>query len=441
MRDGVLGQLPRGIKGRLGWGAGIALAVLAGCSAEETDRAGGPADAGADGDATNVDGAVDAGLKSQRPPPDWASADFIDVHTHCELMSDCAGARCCDTSGLASLEGLYSARAVLLSNEYWLINEDIYPAEAVNYFTGLNETARDTAAKEPEAVGFFAGLRCLYQRKVDESWAEACKAEARDWARQGAIGFKDHIGKQYETGEAEGGMFIGGWNRFNGFCVVPQGSLTPNSSCMQQSTVHYLALEPAWREVVRYIVAELRLPIVSHAASYQGATTTCYDPELGAIDNCALVTRRHQQSLATWLSNEVDSAARRRFIVAHMGFLTGEPAGLVALLDTGVSVDTSRLDAFAAAGCQARSLFAAYPQQILFGTDRRVSQTCLPASYSAWMHILRGPADQAQSFDTCQGTIDARGLELGTPQVAGCPDVPSDALTRVLKQNFLELYE
>lgn len=183
------------------------------------------------------------------------------------------------------------------------------------------------------------------------------------------------------------------------------------------------------------------MPIVSHAASWQGADTTCYDPEIGRVDNCAAVTRRHQQSLASWLATVVDEAARRRMIVAHMGFLTDDAAGLAQLLDSGVSVDSSRLEAFAAAGCEARSLFAAYPAQVLFGTDRRVSQSCLPDSYSAGMHIFSGSANQELSFDTCQGSIAARGLELGAPVVAGCPDVPAGRLERVLERNFLELYQ
>lgn len=446
-----------------GWASGALLAlgmwvaaILAASCSSEAGPGAVARDAGAD--TGSVDGAVDAGgdageLPRGAPPASWAAADFIDVHTHCEVLTDCAGGRCCDTSGWQLMQARFTGYPVLLSNEYWLINQDLFPKEALDYFTGLNDTVKNTAALgsgsggsgsgggSAPSVGWFAGLRCLYQRKLDAGWAEACKAEALGWARQGALGFKDHIGKQWEGGEVEAGYFIGGWNRFNGFCSVAAGSTTPNSSCVQQPSVRYLALEPAWREVVRYIVADLKLPIVSHASSWQGATTTCYDPQLGRVDGCAAVTRRHQQALASWLATQVDEAARRRLVVAHLGFLTDDPAGLAQLLDTGVSVDSSRLEAFAAAGCDGRSLFAAYPTQVLFGTDRRVSQACLPESYSAWMHIFSGPANQQQTFDTCQGSITARGMQLGTPVVAGCPDVSEGSLERVLKGNFLALYE
>ncbi|MEZ4222116.1 MAG: hypothetical protein R3B13_14370 [Polyangiaceae bacterium] len=398
-------------------------------------HSGSPSSAGTD--AGGTDG---SGEPWVRPPAEWAQAAFIDAHMHCGLSeAACSGQRCCDFSGFAGLAPAREGRAVLLSNEYWRVNDSLFEPQFQDYFEGLNDAYLATAATEPNAIA-FVGLRCLYQEKLDDAWAAKCKAEAKNWVTQGALGFKDHIGKQFESGDVEAGYFLGGWNRFNGFCQVMPGSSTPNSDCMQQPTVRYLALEPAWREVLRYILEELRVPIVSHAASYDGAATTCYDPTTSQVAPCAQVTREHQLLLAEWLGSHVPPEARRRFIVAHMGFMTKDAAGLTRMLDTGVSTDTARFEAFAVAGCAGRALVAAYPKQLVFGTDRRVDQNCLPSSYDAFLHALQGPVGVSKSFTSCWGTSDTTGMQLADPKVPGCADVPPGVLDAVLKRNFLSLY-
>ncbi len=398
-------------------------------------------DAPVDGTTSDAAPPGDGGGATPKPPADWANADFIDVHTHCGPSSNnCDGERCCDFSGWSTLQSTHQGRAVMLSNEYWRINEDIAPPEFKDHFVDLNDAYLRTAERESTAIA-FAGLRCLYTEQVDDEWANKCKAEARSWVERGALGFKDHVGKQFESGDLESGYFIGGWNRFNGFCDVPATSTTPNSDCMQQPSVHYLTLEPAWREVVRYIIEELKVPIVSHASSYQKATTRCFDPEAGAVVSCAPLLIEQQIRLAEWLRDNTPPSATRRFVVAHTGFLTDDAAGLTRLLDTGVSTDTARFEAFADAGCAARALFAAYPKQIIFGTDRRVDQTCLPTSYDAFLHVFTGAAGGSMSFDTCWGQTAVQGMQLRDPVVAGCPDVPAGIVDRILRDNFLGLYE
>ena len=407
-------------------------AALSACSSTSEDGAGkgGTPDASIDG----------ASVPSVAPPASWADADFIDVHTHCEAIVDCDGELCCDFSGWQALQSSHRGRAVMLANEYWAINAELVPPEIGEYFDGLNDKYLNTALRHDEAITFI-GLRCLYQEKLDDTWADKCKAEAREWISKGALGFKDHIGKQFQGDGQEGAYFLGGWNRFNGFCDVPPSSQTPNSDCMLQPTVRYLALEPAWREVLRYIVEELKVPVVSHASSWQGGKTQCYDPEIGDIGLCPAITIRQQEQLGEWFAANVDASARRRLIFAHLGFLTEDLEGLRRLLDTGVSLDTARFDNLTSVGCGIRDLVAAYPNQLVLGSDRRVDQACLPGTYDAWLHILGGPADATQSFTACRGPVDALGAELGSPTVAGCADVPTGALDRVLKTNFLTLYE
>ena len=414
----------------------VAVSVL-GCSAMEDSPSGGVAGAAGGSGAAGAGGGGATG--APRPPAEWSSADFIDVHTHCGQRIDCDGQRCCDFSGWTALNAKYRARAIMLANEYWLINADIAPP-IKDAFEGLNDHYLLTAKRQPNAQA-FVGLRCLYRDQVDDGWADKCKREAADWVKAGALGFKDHNGKQWDADGPEAGQFVAGWNRLNGFCSVQPGSQTPNSDCMAQSTVRYLALDPSWREVVRYIVDELKVPIVSHLATFQGADTKCYDPGAKTMADCGPLTVKFQQKLAEWVGQNTSEAGRRRLIIAHTGFVTADEAALRALLDTGVSVDTARLDNFARAGCAARALVAAYPKQVMFGTDRRMDQACLPRSYDAWLHIFDGPADEERMFNTCQGMKAAKGWALSQPTVAGCPDVPDGALDAVLRTNFLSLYE
>ena len=374
-----------------------------------------------------------------RRPFEVDDVDFIDVHMHCDEV---AQDQCVISESWRQVESQLNGAGVLLSLEHWTVTVPEGTIPQLPYLPSLlNEAYTSTVTKEPRLAA-FASLDCWHKTPFGDNWAAICKADAKRLVDLGATGFKDHVGKQWDS-NGDLGSFVGGWNRANGFCTVPEGSATPNVDCAKQSTVRYPIRESAWREVIRYITEDLKVPVVTHAATYAETTAEsdkrCYDPRAKRAEGCGKVSRDNQLEFARWASQNLSKPAFKRIIFAHLGFSEGDE--LLNLLKTGATLDTAVTRTVARAGCNARAAIGAYPDQFVMGTDRRVSQKCLLGSYQAWMHAFSGPVGQEKTFDTCFGKLDVLGMELGTPKVQGCQyDVPEGTLEKILKRNFLALY-
>jgi hypothetical protein len=392
-----------------------------------------------------------------RLPASLLKAKWIDVHTHCdakELVS-CDTGQCCNIARWAPVANA-GGGAVVLSTEHFHVIKALGDAlpEAIQKLDteNINEITSNSA-KKAKALGFFISLDCWHNAKLTgdgKQWAASCKADVDRWVAQGAIGFKDHIGKQFNN-EGEGADFtrwLGSWNRFNGFCNVPQGTPNPNQACMGQQGARYPALEPAWREVIRYIIEVKKLPILTHATSYYTASERCWDPLVSQNDkvrSCVDAGQAHLLSLAAWLKANVSAKARSRVIIGHLGFLQQNAIALESVLKAGLSSEIAVGVGFLAGKtCELRQLLSQYPKQIMFGTDINIDRECSIHNYSAWLHLLSGKWGNIKPFNICFAPQPAQipGAELGTPQVTGCPyNVPPDLLPDLMKNNFLRLYQ
>ncbi len=394
-------------------------------------------------------GSPDAG-SPEAGTADGALPSWIDVHTHCGVTSACAEVEgCCSLDSWQAVRERFGGEgAVLLSTEHYAVMQRVgdLTGDEATLVENLNEIHADGVARDPSLM-LFPSLECWYDTPFDDpGWVDACRADVDRWIAAGARGFKDHIGKQFDGSGRDVARWLGGWNRLNGFCDVSADSVEPNRDCMAQPTVRYPALEGRWREVLRYILEDVRVPVLSHTISW-GGDDPCFDPMTGTLAACPGVTRRHLLELARWAEANLSLSARRRLIVGHLGFLLSSAEDLdrfVALLDTGVSTETAaNLGTLAAAGCGARRLFARYGDQLMFGTDRQSGEgPCGLRTYEAWFHSLTARIGEERSFDTCTGLVRATGMELGSATAVGCEfDVPPDTLRGFLRDNFLSLYE
>lgn len=417
--------------------------------------------------------AADLGSQ-QLPSPNFTAFPsgtvFVDIHMHCGGVSE---DKCGISDAWREIEKA-GGRSVALSVEHWAVTfgpEELEQIGGVDvlgaYPTEINELYERSFSNE-EHIRFFSSLDCWHDTPLEEGWEDACKEDARDWLKRGAIGFKDHAGKQWDS-NGEAGMFVSGWNKLAGNCESDK-----LSECAREPTMRYPLLEPSWREVVRYITEELEAPIITHATTWYAGDTECYDPISGETDYCAPVSRRHLLAFASWAKENLSEAARRRIIVAHAGFMIpGEKhlpresdseatrqqreetrdlmlSQVETLLESGLSIDTAVFMDFAAftyqddgqGACDMRGIFGKYGDQIFFGTDRKLdNQSCLVGSYNAWNHLLTGSTTAiGPTFDTCLGPVQMRGFALEETSIEGCPDVPQGTLQKILIDNFESLY-
>lgn len=398
-----------------------------------------------------------------RAPAFATDLEFLDVHMHCGDARSKQDA-CLLSQEWASIEGDRGA-GVIASLEHWTLNmtpevlakfEQLEPKHAP--FDKNNELYLRTAQAWGH-VEFFASLECWHDTALGPGWADACKEDARAWVREGAIGFKDHIGRNADLEEdpvvSNAGVFSGGWSRKAGLCPAQMS----NKECMKQPEIAYPALREEWRSVLQYLVEDLQAPVLTHATTFSKSPGECWDPLLQALSPCPEMSRRHALDLARWAQTHIDPRARRRIIMAHTGFMVPgaqieEPEAeemlgqLRALLETGVSVDTAAIKDWAALverdPCALRTLVAQFPDQFVFGTDLNVDRrACIQDTYRFWEDLLTGALDQTgPQRTTCVGEARTRGLALGQETVPGCDArVPSGTLARVLRGNFEAMYE
>lgn len=422
-----------------------------------------------------------------RRPSFPADTTFVDAHMHCGAIDEsmAESPRCAASTSWNSATP-QGAAGIINSIEHWTVSLDPellaslkQSGDALGRVDELNEIYGASAATD-SSLAWFASLECWHDTPFGPGWAQACKDDAKRWVEAGASGFKDHTGKLWQGGDdpslADSGVFAGAWSRRAGRCANTTGQ-TANRECAKSEEVLYPLLTDEWRDVVRYIVAELKAPILSHATTWYGAEVECWDPLSGTLRYCPPMSRDHVLDFAGWAQTELDESARRRIIVGHSGFMipgekflprgsdTAEIAAererqalelleqLESLLATGLSVDSAATKDFVAftyrqegtlGACTLRELFARYPDQFIFGTDRLVDNgACLLETYTLWRDLLEGDIDSlGPERATCLGPISTYGLnidEATIPQCAGT--LPSDFGERFLRGNFLALYD
>ncbi len=434
-----------------------------------------------------IDAELDA-TKEETPTvtsPDFTGVNFADVHLHCGALNDKGACEVTDAwTSIAENGGM----GAILSVEHWtlsftdeLINQLEEAGGSIGEGDQLNELYAKTSVDNDNMV-FFASVECWHDTPYGPDWLAACKKDARQWVKAGAKGFKDHAGKHWQSDSdgpeiADAGIFAGAWSRFSGDCKDVEGSTTPNRDCIQSKDIRYPLLTPEWRALVKYMVEDLKAPIVSHATTWYGAEMDCYDPKVEALRNCGELSREHLLDFVAWAEENISESARKRIIVGHTGFmLPGEKllprdtdsaevaeareaaaqkllAQLNTVLDTGVSVETATLRDFAAmtyrqepgamGACILRDLFSKYKDQLLLGTDGQLHRDCIVSNYQLWNDVLTGDVDTlAPSRAACSGSAQTYGLALETRVIPQCEgEVPAETKDLFLIGNFRNLYE
>jgi hypothetical protein len=261
---------------------------------------------------------------------------------------------------------------------------------------------------------------------------------ALDSTQPPPIGFKDHVGKQHSD-SLDGERWLGAWNRAQEHCALA----TSNADCMTKADVVYPLMQPAWREVLKFIVHDRGKPVITHALDYSSAAETCYDPYLlptPGLDSCVAVTRRHVHDFVTWANANLTAEDRRHVIIAHMGFLT-DPAGealLHEIANAGFSFDTAALikELGDREPCAGRTFLDTYKTQVIFGTDLQADSDCLANTYEAWSFLLTKPLGTEKTFTLCGKSVKIRALDLQTENVGGCP-VSQDLYNNIVRNNLL----
>ncbi len=349
---------------------------------------------------------------------------WIDVHTHCVEADECDVSRVLDATG--------NGGAVVASLEHYTINQNFGDANPLlDAFTTQNEAVAAFAA-ENAGVDWLASLPCWHEVPAsDAAWVQACKADVDAMLDAGAVGFKDHAGKQFDNeGDLDEARFVGAYNRFAGRCP----GATSNEACMEEPTVLYPLLEDSWREVVRYIVEDREAILLTHAGSYFTAPEQCFFE--GEVQACPGVLVSAQQDFADWAKRELTPDAARRIIVAHFGFLQEDADVLEALLDAGLSLDTAQGRYLFGLGCEGRATFAEHKDQWVFGTDLFFEKSC--KNYDAWFHMFTGDADAVQLYDTCGGEVGVRGMDLDNTEACGVT-ADADTVEKILGGNLRQL--
>lgn len=342
-------------------------------------------------------------------PPVDAGGPILDVHTHCPVdRLDC------DLSPLAEAEGVTAA--VLGLSHYAIGTElgDPKPPE-ISDLAGNNDAVAAATMASNQAL-LVPSLDCLAMvAGSDADFTQRCLEDADRWLAQGAVGFKDHAGKTFD-GEIDAARWVGAYNRLAGWCETAPNSPTPNLDCLGQDTMRMPLEVPAWREMIRGLVEERGVPVLSHATPWHGSDTLCGANQERCFDRAsdALV------DFASWAESELSEDARRRFVVLHLGFFSMDEVRLRAVLDAGFSVDLAQTDLMGA-GCGIRALVAEYPDQVVLGTDIFHGLSCTSLHYEAWTYALMGAADQPRTIrNTCRDTVTPIGAELANPDAGTC---------------------
>lgn len=364
-----------------------------------------------------------AGACEKNVPVD-PGVPWIDAHTHCVMADECDAARVRDATGTGG--------ALVASLEHYTINENFGVVDPrLAPFTVQNQTVAALAAENAE-IDWLASLPCWHEVPAsDAGWVEACKADVDAMLAAGAVGFKDHVGKQFDNeGDLDEGRFLGAYNRFAGNCP----DAVSNEACMQAAAAQYPMMQSSYREVVRYIVEEKEAVLLTHSGSYFTAPEQCYFD--GEVEACPAVLVNAQQDFADWVARELSAEAAQRIIIAHFGFLQEDTDVLLALLDAGVSLDTAQGRFLFGLGCEGRATFAEFKDQWIFGTDLFFEQSC--KNYDAWFHMFTGEADAEAVYETCGGEVVVRGMDLDNPNACGIEADP-DTVEAILAGNLLRL--
>ncbi len=368
------------------------------------------------------------------PGLDPGPFSLIDFHTHC------AEATPCDAAAVESLlDG--NMRVVTASLQHYAIAAplgDPFPPGA-ELFATQNETNRQTAALSSQVM-FLSSLECLSEIPAsDPGWLAACLVDADQWLAAGAVGFKDHAGKTFSQDGSDLARWVGAYNRLAGWCSPAPASSSPNLDCMLEPTARFPMSDANWRELVRQIVEVRGVPLLTHAVPWTDAPEQCVGSG-GGLESCHDVAAEALFDFAAWAETNLTAAARRRIVVAHVGFFQSNLTRLRQLLDAGLTVDLTQT-IVANAGCVLRDLVGDYPIQVVLGTDLTVGQGCSENSYQAWCHALVGPAGVSQAFTgTCRGTMQTTGAGLGHPAAGACGiAVPADAGERAVWRNAAEI--
>ena len=385
-------------------------------------------------------------------PTTLTKAKWIDVHTHCseQDLKDCSLGKCCDLTRWEPIAKQGGA-VVIASTEHYHLAKVLDPSFSFPIKTDTFNKIHEVAYKEATHVGYNPSLECWHAAKfTSDGWVAACKKNVDDWLQRGAIGFKDHAGKQYDNaGQGEASDFarwLGLWNRYNGFCTLPKGTSFPSKTCMEKSGVKYPMMESKWREVIKYITVEKKATILTHATSYPGAET-CWNPADGKVVSCSALTKAQLVAFAKWAKDTLPADARKRIIIAHMGFLNNNEKELLAVLNAGLSLDTAiGIKTFAGLDtkrlCAARNIFGTYHTQWMFGTDIKPSRPCSARDYQAWLHLWSGQPGAKKTFDTCHGKLEIVSLGLQETKVNGCQgEIPKETLNNLLKDNYLRVFQ
>jgi hypothetical protein len=366
------------------------------------------------------------GCTSPAPDP---GGPVLDLHVHCPPDQPV----CDPTSLTQALDGRVTAAGLGLAH-YAIATPlgDVIPDELAALPD--NNEVLQAATETTDQLLLLPSLECLRDTPGnDPGFTAACLDDADRWLALGARGFKDHAGKTFEGDGFDVGRWVGAWNRYAGFCTT-SGSDTPNLDCLTDQQPVFPLEHPAYRDVIRGVVEDREAVWLTHATPWSGSDELC-----GTADGprrCHDVAADVLVDFARWAEQTMSLEARRRIVLAHLGFLQDDEVRLTAVLDAGLTVDLAQT-AIAEAGCGVRRLVAAYPDQVVLGTDLMLGPDCITAHYEPWLHALLGPADTRARFrGTCRGTLEPAGAALNDPDAANCGvAVPADAGRRVLYDN------
>ncbi len=372
-------------------------------------------------------GGYDTGL-------DPGSYSLIDFHTHCAATEPCAA---------EAVETLMDGNMVVAtaSLQHYAIaatlGDPVPPGDEL--FGIQNETTRLTAARSDQ-VAFLASLECLADTPAsDPGWLAACLADADQWLAAGARGFKDHAGGTFDNSGSDLTRWVGAYNRLAGWCAPSATSTSPNRDCMTEPGARFPMMDPQWRALVGALVEDREVPLLTHAVPWTESPELCTNG-IGVLEACHDVATTALFDFADWAVANLSPAARRRIVIAHLGYFQDDLTRLTRILDAGFTVDLAQ-PRLADTGCVLRQFVADYPTQIVLGTDITVGQGCSAKTYEAWCHGLLGPAGVARAFtDTCRGTMQTTGAGLGHPEPGACGiALTADAGERAVWKNAAEI--
>ncbi len=364
-------------------------------------------------------------------PGPYSLADF---HTHCAEAEPCAAE---DVESLQDGNMLVATASLEHYAIAATLGDPIPPGAEL--FDVQNETNRLTAERSDQVV-FLASLDCLKDTPAsDPGWLTACLADADQWLAAGAVGFKDHAGATFDNGTLDTTRWAGAYNRLAGWCSPSPASTTPNRDCMTEPGARFPLMDAPWRDLVRELVEVRAVPLLTHAIPWITSPEMCTSTG-GGLQPCHDVAKAAVFDFAAWAVANLTPQARRRIVLAHLGYFQDDLVGLRVVLDAGLSVDLAQ-PILADTGCILRQFVADYPTQIVLGTDIRVDSGCAENSYRAWCHGLMGPAGVQRSFaNTCRGTMETTGAGLGHPAAGACGiAVAADAGERVAWKNAIEI--